>query len=195
MSSILGSSPEQILQAGRAQYVTILVTTFAFGPSFPSFITFTVLSVNKGVYIVLVGLSLHYLLRDFRGKLSRGRLFVLGYTWCMLFITCAWYYCVARHFEDSLVERPNIIWGSNGQRFWLAKSYAQNILAAVQFLSCDGLLVRHFSNSAIEGIKLKQDIGVSCLCYLQQALETCGIALADIRGILRSDYPDQPIFP
>lgn len=82
-----------------------------------------------------------FLLRDAREMTSRGRRIVLGYTWIMLILTCAWYYCVARNLGDRLVEQPHIVLGNKGQRFWLPANIVQNALAAVQFLSSDGLMV------------------------------------------------------
>jgi hypothetical protein len=138
---------ESQLEASRQEYAAILVSTFGFGPFLslnPSGLIRTHAVVIIGVYIILACLSLHFLLRgpDARGmSSSRGRRVVLGYTWCMLIITVAWYFYTARNLEFTLVEQRYAPPGQNGQRFWRPQNIVQNVLATLQFLSSDALIV------------------------------------------------------
>jgi hypothetical protein len=124
----------------RQVYACILIVTFSFGVSPAPHNSVLTADAHAGIYVVLAGLTLRFLLRrspDVRAHGQGGRV-VLAYTCGMLAVTTVWYMLTARNSARALVVGAG---GDGGQVFWRADNIAENVLATVQFVGSDALMV------------------------------------------------------
>jgi hypothetical protein len=87
---------------------------------------------------MIAGMSL-YFLHQRKGS-SRGRRVTVAFTWVMLVITIAWFYCETRLAEAELVETPATAVGMTN--YCSPTNIVGNVLSTLQFFGSDALLVR-----------------------------------------------------
>jgi hypothetical protein len=94
----------------------------------------------EGAYLVIATMSL-YLLYQRKGS-TRSHSVTVMFTWFMLVVTTAWYYCETRVAEVELVESPAT--NSNDLtilNYCSPTNIAANVLSTLQFFCSDALLV------------------------------------------------------
>jgi uncharacterized membrane protein len=108
-----------------------------------------------GLYIMIAGMSL-YFLHQRKGS-SRGRRVTVAFTWFMLVITIAWFYCETRFAEAELVESP--VTTAAWTNYCSPTNVVGNVLSALQFFGSDALLVRTQTQAAFL-LKLRVETGL-----------------------------------
>jgi hypothetical protein len=66
----------------------------------------------------------------------------MAYTWTMLLITIAWYYCTTRVSEVQLIENPTFSESPSAiLSYCSGTNFAGTLLSTIQFFGSDALLV------------------------------------------------------
>jgi hypothetical protein len=80
---------------------------------------------------------------------STGSRVTLAYTWSMLLITIAWYYCTTRVTEVQLIEDPTFSADPSAiLAYCSATNVAGTLLSTMQFFGSDALLVSVFNKTS-----------------------------------------------
>jgi hypothetical protein len=97
-------------------------------------------SLPLGAYIVIASMSLYFLYQN-KTNSTASRL-TIAYTWSMLWITIAWFYCTTRVTELQLVENPTFSESPSAiLSYCSVTNVAGTLLSTLQFFGSDILLV------------------------------------------------------
>jgi hypothetical protein len=102
--------------------------------------TALILIILPGAYIIITSMSL-YILHQQKSKSIGSRVTII-YTWSMLWITVAWFYCDTRVSEVQLVEDPTFTDNPSPILSYCSiTNIAGTLLSTLLFLGSDVLLV------------------------------------------------------
>jgi uncharacterized membrane protein len=105
--------------------------------------------MGLGAYVIIAGMSLYFMHQH--KSTSIGSRVTVAYTWSMLLITIAWYYCSTRVSEVQLIENPTFSASPSAiLSYCSTTSVAGTLLSTFQFFGSDALLVRTFEQKTLQ---------------------------------------------